>query len=123
MGLIDDLRTVEVGDALAVETESGDTYTVRVVGEVDYETPDEYGTGHLEVPVEFALDEETLPVEGDAAGTGTIVARREDADALGQPKLTAEATDVEEHTGRRFETRETLGRVARIDRVERGVGA
>ena len=117
MGLIQDLHTFEIGDTLTVETESGATYTVRVVGEVDYEAPDEYGTGHLEVPVEFGPAEETLPVEGDAAGTGTIVARRQDADTLGQPKLTAETTDVEEHTGRRFETEETLGRVASVERA------
>lgn len=117
MDVIDDLRSLSVGDRRRVETAEGDTYTVHVES-TDYVEPDEYGAGHLEVDVAFDTDVHDVPTDELPEETGTIVARRENSDSLGRPKLSVRAPYLEGHTGRQVETWDTLGWVAAVEDVD-----
>lgn len=115
MNVIDDLRALSVGDRVRVETDDGDEYAFRVVDAVDYVAPDEYGAGHLEVPIEFDPDAQPVPSDELPSETGRVMARRADADSLERPRLSVKAVAFEEHTGGRAEEWQTLGQVASIE--------
>lgn len=120
MSVIEDLRALSAGEDVRVATDEGEEYAVRVADAVDYVEPDEYGAGHLEVPVEFDTDVHEVPTDELPEETGIVVARRESSDSLGRPKLSVKAPYVEGHTGQRVENWDTLGWVESVEVLERG---
>lgn len=126
MTALDDLRILSAGETVRARTDEGEAYVLGVADPVDYVEPDEYGAGHLEVPVEFD-DDVDVPADefstGEGPGArGRVVARREDAASLGRPTLSVKSTRVEEHTGRRVERWEALGRVESVEVLDGDAG-